>query len=675
MVDDVATSGATVLLANAGGIIAWYPSALPYQRPSPFLHGDFLGEVTEAAHARGIRVLVRLDITKGWAEDMPRHPEWFRVAGDGRPVLVRELAETCFNGPYWQQFNFDMLDEILPRYSVDGVFYNHYRYLTCYCPRCQERFRSTTGYPLPAREDPDDPAWRALVRYRYEALAAYADKVRRHAQRLRPGALVCWDYEVTTDSPSYARDSGWGPELTAMADVIVSIAFDRLTRPLPKWIHQHGEQASLGRSSFGRPTCVLLTQSAIFGNRRLAQPPAQLARDIMQIAAHGGSPGLQIMGTLDQDDRKALPAFQQAYRFLGTHHDVYRDMKSAARIALVYSQGTADWYGRHDSFQRYLSHYRGCYEALTHEHLPFDVLECEHLPSMISRYRVVILPNLACLHDDVARALDRYIEGGGHMIVTHETGLYDAEGRQRRDFALNSLGRTFVKRQLMQGAYLLVKDRGLLGPGFRDTDLIGLGWERPYGGFGPFAPRIGVDDPGGEGEFIFTTGQTPISDLILSNAVTNNVPEFSYWEGETGTPGLTINQYGGGTAAYLPWPVGRLYHLYGVIECRHVIARLVERALGGRPLRTDAPASVETVVSHSGTGTILHLINSTGLESKPLLETIPVGPISIWLPGWFGSAQALIAGAPLGVTHEGDETRIVIPTLRSYEVVTLSREL
>jgi hypothetical protein len=137
---------------------------------------------------------------------------------------------------------------------------------------------------------------------------------------------------------------------------------------------------------------------------------------------------------------------------------------------------------------------------------------------------------------------------------------------------------------------------------------------------------------------------------------------------------LTISRYGDGTAAYLPWTVGRLYHLYGVIECRHVIVRLVERALGGRPLRTDAPASVETVVSRSGAGTVLHLINSTGLESKPLLETIPVGPVSVWLPGRFGSAQALVAGAPLAVTHEGDGTMIVIPKLRSYEVVTLSRE-
>ncbi len=642
MVDEIAAYGATAILANAGGMVAWYPTRLPYQRSNPYLRTDFLREITDAARARGIRVLARLDITKGYAEDLARHPDRFRVAADGQPVLVRELAETCFNGAYWQQFNFEILDEILTGYPVDGIFYNHYRYLTCYCPRCRERFRAAAGFAMPVTEDWADEAWRALVRYRYQALADYTLRVRAHVRRLRPEALVAWDYELATDNPAYARDSGWGPTLTALSDVIVSIAFDRLTRPLPKWIYQSGEQASLGRASFRRPTCVVLTYSAIFGNRRHAQ-----------------------------DDRKALPAIEQTYRVLDRHQDVYRGLTSAAEVALIYSERTADWYGYSDPFYRYLAHYRGCYEVLVHEHFPFDVVEHEHLIDLLHAYRLVILPNVACISDETARAIDGFVKGGGHLIATHETALYDHEGRPRKDFALGSLGRRFVKRRVMQGTYLLVKDRHLLGPTFRDTDLIGLGLERPYGGFGPFLPVVDVDQPGGEGEFIFTEGEEQIADLLLSNPVTNNVPEFSYWEGEIGTPGLTINRFGGGTAAYLPWGVGRFYHLYGVIECRHLIGRLVERALGSRPIHTDAPISVETVLSRSGTRTILHLINSTGVESKPLLEPVPVGPVTVAIRGSATSARALIDGRPLQITRDGGHARFVIPRVGAFEVVVL----
>lgn len=671
MVDGIAASGATAMLANAGGMVAWYPTRLPYQRINPHLTGDFLGDVTEAAHARGIRVLARLDITKGYAEELERHPDWFRIAADGKPVRVRELAETCFSGPYWQRFNFEMLDEILSRYPVDGIFYNHFRYLTCYCDRCRERFRAATGHEMPVREDWDDESWRALIRYRYRALAEYAGRVKAHVQRLRSGALVTWDYELATDNPPYARDSGWGPDLTAQADVIASIAFNRLTRPLPKWIHQGGEQASLGRASFRRPTCVLLTHTAIFGNRRCAQPPAQLVRDIVQVAAHGGAPGLQIMGTLAQDDRKALPAVRQTYQFLARHDELYRRLESSAEVALVYSQRTADWYGRAEAFLRYVAHYRGCYEALVHEHLPFDVVEAEHLAGLLDRYRLVILPNTACMPDETARALDEFVARGGHLFATHETALFDHEGRPRADFALRSLGRRFLKRRLMQGTYLLVKDRGLLGPGFEHTDLIGLGLEQPYGGFGPFLPAVDVDQPGGEGEFIFTEGEGQTTDLVLSQPVTNNVPEFSYWEGEIGTPGLTITRFGLGQAVYLPWGVGRLYHLYGVIECRHLIGHLAERALGGRPLRTDAPASVEVVLSRNGSRRIIHLINSTGVESKPLMESISFGPVTVWVRGAATAARALVAGGPLALAREGEEVRLTVPRLGAFEIIVL----
>ena len=671
MVDEIAASGGSAILVNAGGMVAWYRTRLPYQRFNPYLQGDFLREVTDAAHARGIKVLARLDITKGYAEDLPRHPEWFRVAADGRPVLVRELAETCFSGAYWQQFNFEILDEILTGYPVDGVFYNHYRYLACYCQRCQERFQAATGFGMPVREDWADEAWQALVRYRYQVLADYTSRVCAHVRRLRPQALVAWDYELATDNPAYARDSGWGPLLTSQADVIVSIAFDRLTRPLPKWIYQSGEQASLGRASFRRPTCVVLTYSAIFGNRRYAQPPAQLARDIVQIAAHGGAPGVALSGSFAQDDRKALPALTQSYQALAQHQDLYRGLTSAAEVALVYSQRTADWYGQADPLQRYVTHYRGCYEALVHEHLPFDVIEHEHLTELLQGYRVVILPNVACITDETAREIDRFVEDGGHLIATHETALYDGEGGPRETFALRSLGRTFVKRRLMQGAYLLVKDRQLVGPGFQDTDLIGLGLERPYGGFGPFLPQVDVDQPGGEGEFIFTEGEGQVEDLLLSHPVTNNVPEFSYWEGEIGTPGLTINRFGRGTAAFLPWGVGRLYHLYGAAECRHVLGRLVELALGARPLRTDAPLSVEAVFSRNGRRTVLHLINSTGIESKPLLDAIPIGPVTVWVRGNATSASALIDGRRLTVIREGEYARITLPGLGAFEAVVL----
>ncbi|MBI4277337.1 MAG: hypothetical protein HY660_02675 [Armatimonadetes bacterium] len=698
LVREAARYGADVYLANGGGLVAWYPTRLAYQRPCPGLACDYLGQVTEAAHARGMRVLARIDATKGYEDDYRAHPDWFRVTADGHPVRVRELVESCFTGPYWQQFAFEIADEILTRYPVDGIFFNAYRYPTCSCPRCAEAFAAATGHDLPRREDWEDPAWRALVEYRYGALAEYTARMVAAIRRRRPGAILGVDQELVTDDPRHSRESGWGPALTRTFDLVTAIAFNRLTRPLPRWIYQAGEAALMGREGFGLPTCVLLTYSAIFGNRRAAQPPAQMARDIIAIAAHGGSPGVALSGTFAQEDRKALGAIRETHRFLRVHRDLYARMRPAANVAVVYSQRTADYYGRGDPWDRYLSEYRGIYEALVHAHVPFSVAELEVLVERGTECAMLVLPNAACLGDAEAAWLDAFVARGGRLLVTYETGLYDGAGRRREDFALGCLGRRAVETRSMAGAYLRIADRRLLR-GLEHADLLPLGMERPYGGFGPLAP----EGQPSEGMVVFTKPSPDASDqrcdLMVTNPVTNNVPEFSYWEGEAGTPGLVVNRHGDGVAVYLPWMAGRLYHRYGVPEVPTLIGRLVDAAMGWRrPLLTDAPASVEVTLHRlaapapraagagiraatrvragarrGGDGWMVHLINATGLEGKPLPDVVPVHDIEVRVLGKMRACRALALGKRLPVTYREGYSTVRVPRLASHEVLICQR--
>ena len=50
------------VIINAGGIVAYYPSRVPFHRPADRLGGrDLFGELCRAAHEDGLVVLARMD--------------------------------------------------------------------------------------------------------------------------------------------------------------------------------------------------------------------------------------------------------------------------------------------------------------------------------------------------------------------------------------------------------------------------------------------------------------------------------------------------------------------------------------------------------------------------------------------------------------------------------------
>ena len=64
VVADLQAFRANVLMINAAGIIASYPTKLPFHYQSPYLKGDSLQTILAACHQAGIRVFARTDFSK-----------------------------------------------------------------------------------------------------------------------------------------------------------------------------------------------------------------------------------------------------------------------------------------------------------------------------------------------------------------------------------------------------------------------------------------------------------------------------------------------------------------------------------------------------------------------------------------------------------------------------------
>lgn len=121
LVAAVADFGANTFLMNLGGIVAQYPTRVPFHYPSAHLPAgrDLFGEVLREAHARQICVIGRFDLSKTQRPVFEAHPEWFFRRANGDPVVYNGLYSACINGGYYREHALTILAEALERYDVD----------------------------------------------------------------------------------------------------------------------------------------------------------------------------------------------------------------------------------------------------------------------------------------------------------------------------------------------------------------------------------------------------------------------------------------------------------------------------------------------------------------------------------------------------------------------------
>ncbi|MFP7334959.1 beta-galactosidase trimerization domain-containing protein [Shouchella clausii] len=654
MIEEVKDYGANAILVNGGGIVAWYPTTNPNQKVNEFMQGDFLGEVIASAHKANIKVLVRMDVSKSHPHLLEAHPDWFRRDSAGEVIKHWEMLTTCPTGPYWESYNFHVLEELLNTYPVDGIFFNAFNYLRCHCKRCQSLFKEQTGFELPKAENWEDPAWRAYVNYRYTRHADYNRRLADFVDSVSPGTVLTIDTNITSDSYKGIRESGWHTAMFSKSNgCITSEAFNFLDRPFPKWTYWAGEEVKIGNHI--KQTSIILSYSKSIFSRRSAQPAVQFGYDLMQIAANGGAPFVALSGTFDQNDKQALPMTKKIYNYLKTFEHEYNAMTPLADVAIIYSQRTADFYGKENPVDRWQAHYRGMYEIIAESHIPFTVLHegCLSLEKL-QDYSCIILPNVAAMSDEEALLLDKYVESGGHIISTYETGLYDSEGQRRSEQALKCIAREVKESTQNSYTYLMLDDQLLLGDD-PQTDLLMF--------TGDFLKTV---------ERNTAASKTVCADLHGIPSVLNTTPEFAYWDEVSDFPGLTIHSYGKGSVAYLPWSPDKLYHLMGVPEYKPLIAGLVKRFCGHLTLECEAPAGVECLIaSRESGGYFIHLLNAVGTQGKPLTETIKVENIQIKVRGSFTSARSLTAGDDYSISKEDEYSSVIVPSLELFEAILI----
>ncbi|MGV6873580.1 hypothetical protein ACUSIJ_12920 [Pseudochelatococcus sp. B33] len=649
LINEIKSVGANACIVMGGGFSAWYPTRLGSQTVNPYLKGDFLGDFLKAAKAEDIRVLVRMDISKGREGMEKTHPDWFVRKSDGAISKVWNMPQICATGPFWQTQVYQILDEILERYpAADGFFFNYLHVPRCYCERCRGIVEAATGRPIPApdRREPDYEIWRQNF------LADYMGRVRRFVHERNPAAAIV---------PYHHVHDGWDiRRMAGITDIIGSQVSNPVmpnpVDPQPIWNHWAAEEALMARAlKPAHPPLLIQTTSEVFASRQSAMPNARLIHNLIQAAAHGASTAPAVNGLLDQEDARFVPALQALGAYYRKNAHWYDGLRSLARIAIVRSEDSRMWGedgGRMAGAPNgdgHVAEFRGLCEMLSDLRYPYDIVVAPGVNAAeLARYDLVILPAVSCLSDADAAAFDAYVERGGTIAATADLAAMDDIGARRETPPLRCLPGMPGAARTAVGAYFALK-RPALQKAVQDVPHIPAAGEF----WAPFDAGDAHDD------------------LRIIGPFVNNAPEFTTIEGDGKAPGLIERRFGTGLALWLPWRAGALYHRYSMPEYRLLLGALIEDRIGAAPVRTTASNAVEAIIYAHRDGTVLHLINGAAVRTKGLTELTPLAGFEVCVETDADIAFSLQDGKELPIERTGGTVAFRLERLDHFAAIAL----
>jgi hypothetical protein len=344
-----------------------------------------------------------------------------------------------------------------------------------------------------------------------------------------------------------------------------------------------------------------------------------------------------------------------------------RNTANLARVAMVNSTQSGIFTAGGTAFtagdgvraaQRVTESQNGYYQALVEARIPFEMADDRQLePQHISRYRVLVLPDIAALSDKQCQQIRDYVTAGGRIVATGETSLYDELGKRRANFGLADLfGCDYVKTENgVKNSYLTPRHPHALTHGLEDAPrIIGA------------TQQITVKPHGSEKQPLTLVPSYP--DLPMERVWTNSL--------ETDIPMVFCRQVGKGRVVYFPMDLDRTF--WEVLAADHfvLLKNAVEWAADEpAPMTVSGPGLVDVSYWRQKNSLAAHVVNMNNpmMMKGPYREVMPAGPytVSLAIPAGatVGAVKLLESGATPKISRNGDRLVVEVPRIRMHEVV------
>jgi hypothetical protein len=409
-------------------------------------------------HENGIRVGAYIRYDNLVPEAFPQSQEWLSQTafGDSSAILWQSYRRSaCPTHPDHHAHIESLIGIALHDLKVDLIhmdgFWMGNEAWACHCDRCVASFRAylAARYPTadsaierfghprienirpPVYRLPDnnlslaepvkDPAAQEWLNWRAETLAALARRFSDYTHAQNPEAV----FEVNSLIPiGYNNAFYWGFELPTLVPAVQ--AFWTEDDHWAGWRADGVLISRLREFKIGRAL-----GAKVFSYQR-GKDEKELTLSLLQSAAFNrGDLGMLGSPLLAEEPLYATKrAFTQWY---AKHQRRFAPVHSAADVAVWRSQRTLAYNSTSAHRSVILTE-----QALIQGKIAFDIIYDDGLKDL-SRYRVLVLPNVEILDDEQIRLLTDFVRAGGGLVATELTSLYDERRRLRPDFALRDL--------------------------------------------------------------------------------------------------------------------------------------------------------------------------------------------------------------------------------------------
>ena len=601
-----------VVMLNAAGLIASYPTALPDHSRSAYLDGFDLEGLVERCHENGIKVIARTDFSKIPLAVYERHPDWAYRKPDGEPLIYNGTVQTCLSGGYQGGYMDEILKEMFQTIPFDGIYcnmgtatgvivdYSMNRHGPCQCEACRSAFKAKYGMDVPVELSRTDKASMVYFRFMQELSGAQKKRITALLRETNPELAYC-----SVDYVRLESNSEFG-------------------RELPHWQYQASSNARAIRG-MGQEADVADVDFMGFAYRHVAVNPAFQELRLWQTLSNFGGLDYYVMGRLyDKEDKSAYPRVQKVFRYSAAHEDVCYGVSSKADTLLV-----------RETYVIPNPEERGWIRALTESHILFDETLSGGLAKIdLGKYKTIILPEKPRLAPPALEKLMTWAQQGGTLLASGDLPKLPCfgvrEGGRRNDQAL--------------GAMLRADDAE------RPLFMAGKSyWERNY--------KEDVEKIG-----------------VLLKPERFGPPELCYpTEPPTDYPAATKMPWGEGFGVTIPWYPAANYYTDGfdnwLVFLRYVLTKLCPC----RPVSESLHPSVEVTRGRKEDFEVVHFVNGSGHFGNSFFDPAQLSEQSVTIPWTKKSAVCENLDEPGNVrwTLEKQELTVTIPKLGAHACVVI----